>query len=221
MITIILHGWGQSSKNWRFFVKQVGPDAQGIDFPGFGDEPLINPDWGVVEYANWVISKVPKNQKIILLGHSFGGRVAAEIASTNPKWLKGLILVAAPCIYRPSIKVKIKKRIYQFLKTIVPIKYHHFFYSYDLIHSKQIGMEKVFRKVVQYDQTDNLKKIAVPTLLIWGRNDSQVPVELAEEMQTIINNSELKIVENAGHDVYLDNSSYFFGLVNTFIKKLA
>lgn len=217
MKIIILHGWGHNGQLWHSLANKF-QDAIALDMPGFGDEPLIENDWGIPEYAKWVDENISKYKQVVLLGHSFGGRVATEIASTNPKYLRGLILSGAPSIYRPSHKTKLKIKVYKASKTFLPPVMRRKFYSGDLKISGKL--EKIFRKVVTYDQTRQLQKIKVPTLLIWGKNDDQVPVRIAEEIHHLIENSKLKIIEDSGHNTYLEKSDLFYGYVKNFISNL-
>lgn len=216
---VILHGWGHRGTLWKSLAEKLGKNAIVFDLPGFGDEPLVSPNWGVPEYAEWVRKKIDKNQNTILIGHSFGGRVAAEIAGKNPKWLGGLVLSGAPCIYRPSLGTKIKIRIYKSLKTFLPKNLKALFYTTDLTEAREKGLEKVFRKVVVYDQTDDLRKIKVPVLLIWGENDQVVPLRIAREMNELIRGSNLKIIEGAGHNSYFDNPNLFYGTIAKWLHK--
>ncbi len=220
MNVVILHGWGHNGELWRSLAQKLGSNADFFDMPGFGEEPLVSPDWGVPEYANWVRNKIDKNTPTILLGHSFGGRIAAEIASKNPKWLKALILSGAPCLRRPSIAVRFKISAYKTLKHLTPAKMRQLFLSSDLKAAEQENLGLIFRNVVSYDQTKSLTNIKVPTLLIWGENDQEVPLKVAEEMQQLIKESCIKIVPNVGHNSYLQNPNLFFGYVQKFIKSL-
>lgn len=216
MKIVILHGWGHNAELWQDLASRFGKDAIAITMPGFGNEPLIKSDWGVPEYAKWVEKKISKYKDVILIGHSFGGRVASEITSKQPKFLKALILSGAPCLYRPTLSLKLKIKSYKLIKHIIPTNFRKLFYSGDL---KRAGkLEKVFRKVVNYDQTEQLQKIKVPTLLIWGENDKDVPLRIAFEINSLIKNSELKIIENTGHNSYLENPNLFFGYVQNFIS---
>jgi len=217
MKTIILHGWGHNAQLWQGLADKL-PDTVAIDLPGFGDELLVKDDWGIPQYADWVQEKIKKNNHAILIGHSFGGRVAAEIASKQSKNLKALVLAGAPCLYRPTKKTKLKIKLYKSLKTFLPENTHKIFYSEDLKFAGEL--KKIFRKVVVYDQTRKLKKINVPTLLIWGENDDQAPLRIAEEMSYLIPNSELKIIEKAGHNAFLEKPNLFFGWANEFIKNI-
>jgi len=214
----MLHGWGHNGELWKSLAEKFGKNAVSFDMPGFGNEPLVSSNWGVPEYASWVTKKINKQKNVILIGHSFGGRVAAEIASKNPKWLKALVLSGAPCIYRPSLYIKFKIKLYKLFKILVPKNFRKLFYTGEL---KRAGkLEKIFRKVVNYDQTEQLKKINSPTLLIWGENDKDVPLRIAKEINQLIKNSELKIIENAGHNSYKTHPNKFMRLAKRFLSNL-
>jgi len=218
MKVVILHGWGHNQSLWVNMSHKLGNDGIVFNMPGFGDEPLIRDDWGVPDYAKWVEKKISKYNDVVILGHSFGGRVAAEIASKNNPKIRGAILTGAPCIYHPTPLTQIKILVYKTFKLFLPKNLRKAFYSNDL---KQSGkMEKIFRNVVAYDQTKQLKKISVPVLLIWGENDKDVPLRIAKEIDRLIKNSELKIIENAGHNTFLDNPNLFYGYAQKFISNL-
>lgn len=217
---VILHGWGQNKELWQDIINKFqAEDVIAIDLPGFGKEPLADPEWGIPEYADWVKNKIEQlnTQDVILLGHSFGGRISSFIASENPNWLKGLILYGAPCIYRPSNQVKNKIRIYKLLKKLGLKRKSN---NSELNSADKQGLGKIFRKVVNFDQTQILPKINAPTLLVWGENDTEVPVRIAKEINSLINNSKLVILQNSDHNVHLENPNIFYGTIKTFIDSI-
>ncbi|MBP9691563.1 alpha/beta hydrolase [Candidatus Woesebacteria bacterium] len=220
MVTLILHGWRHSAQMWAPLVSQLGTHASAIDLPGFGSQKLVSDSWGVPEYADWVISQISDREDIILLGHSFGGRIAAEIASKQPAWLKAIILSGAPCLYNPSIKTQFEIKIAKIGKKLIPSSYQDRFLSSDLLDARKAGLENIFRKVVGYDQTEQLKKISVPTLLVWGEHDTEATVDTAKRMQSLIKDSKLRVIEGSGHNAFLENPQLFYGYINDFITTL-
>ena len=218
MTLVILHGWGQSSEFWQEFISRF-EDTKiiALDLPGFGKEPIISPNWGIPEYANWVKEKIEAvNLKdVVLLGHSFGGRIASYVASVNPNWLNELILYGAPCIYRPSKKTKLKIKTYKFLKTLGLKGKSN---NQELTDADNKGLGKIFRKVVVFDQTEILKNIKVKTLLVWGENDIECPIEIGKEINNLIPSSQLIVLDNLGHNAHLENSNLFYGTIKNFIQ---
>jgi len=222
---ILLHGWNQNKEIWGNIISKLSNyNTLAIDLPGFGKEKITSQDWNITEYAKWTRKKIAKltkgNSDIVLIGHSFGGRIATKIASENPKWLKGLILSGSPSIYRPKISTKIKIYAYKMIKIFIPHWLKIRFLPIELKRAYLSGMDTIFRKVVIYDQTNSLNKINVPTLLIWGENDIEVPLHIPKEIATKIKKSDLKIISKVGHNSFIDNPDLFTGYVKKFIENI-
>lgn len=220
MKIILLHGWGQDKSVWKNLVDKLGRNSLCFDMPGFGKEKIVDSTWGVPEYTQWVIDKIKNYDDVILIGHSFGGRITVEIASKNPKWLRGIILSGAPCVYKPSLKTKLKIAVFKIAKFLIPYNLRLRYFPRDLKNAIDRGLETTFRKVINYDQTNQLQKINIPSLLIWGQNDLSVPLNVANEINKSIKNSKLKIINNADHNSFLDNPNLFYGYVKKFIESI-
>ncbi len=224
MTILILHGWGQGKTVWNDFISRFeGVSVIALDLPGFGDEPLVSNEWGVPEYADWVESKISemKLNDVILLGHSFGGRISSYLASKRPAWLKALILTGSPSIYRPSLSTKFKIKKYKILKWVSKrLKAHSPRLTADLGDADKKGLGKIFRKVVPFDQTEELGRIDVPTLLLWGENDEPVPLRIAHEINQLVAGSQLEIINNAGHQVVQESPFLSYGIIKKFIETL-
>ena len=224
MHLVILPGWEHGADSWRQFVDQFGAErATVVELPGFGKERLVDPRWGVPEYAEWAKQKIELLQKdgVVLLGHSFGGRVAAVIASERPAWLKGLILYGAPCLYRPRPVVKFKMAIARLVR-ILGLAPHlrKYFGNPDLIEADENGKGGIFRRVVSFDQTNALPSIAVPTLLVWGERDTEAPIAIGREMKDLIPRAALSILPGVGHNAHIETPHLFYGLVTRFTENL-
>lgn len=219
---VILHGWGHNSQYWEVIKKMYERDFSVVffDLPGFGKEPLVENDWGVPEYANWVKNRLNKIEgKKVLLGHSFGGRIATFIAGQNPDWLESLILSGSPSVYRPSFKVKFKILLSKMIRKL-GLKRKTISDKSELATADKNGMGKIFRKVVPFDQTETLPKIKVPTLLVWGEYDEDVPLRIAREINFLIPNSRLEVIEKVGHNSWMENLYLFYGITKNFIKSI-
>jgi len=222
MVTlVILPGWRQTKEDWAVAASRFsGINVIVLELPGFGQTPLIGDTWGIPEYSDYVNEKIEKLRldNIVLLGHSFGGRIASYIASQQPAWLKGLILYGAPCLYRPTLKIKSIILLAKLAK-ILGIR-RKFYKNSDLSKADSTGLGKIFRKTVGFDQTELLPKINANTLLLWGRNDTEAPLRLAKEMHKLIPRNTLEIIDNSGHHVHIDNQYIFYGKVKAFLDTL-
>lgn len=219
---IVLHGWGHHKNVWDDFVarmEHVMPTIA-LDLPGFGDEPLVDGTWQIPDYAQWVATEIAKRglTDVVLLGHSFGGRVAAYLASQRPSWLHGLVLYGAPCLYRPTIRVRWQNRTARLLGRLpIPQKVRSLVRNEEDRAAHASGMGPVFRNAVRFDQTTTLPRIDVPTLMVWGEHDAEAPLFLAREIAELIPHATLEVIKGAGHSAHLDEPTLFFGLVRKYV----
>lgn len=222
MRIVILHGWGHSKEGWQALAQQLSRfgSVHVWDLPGFGDEPLVSDTWGVPEYAAWVEAKCAGlGEKVVLIGHSFGGRICAEIASHKPEWLRAMILIGAPCLYRPSVQVKARATVARVVKPFIPQFLRFKLITQDLRDAEAAGLGPVFKRVVKFDQTNQLQKISAPTLLLWGEHDVEAKLNLALEMHHLISGSELVVLPRLGHNVHLENSVLTYGTIERFLAQ--
>jgi pimeloyl-ACP methyl ester carboxylesterase len=230
---IIVPGWMHTSREWATAAAQLPEwDVQVVDLPGFGVVPLISKDWGVPEYASFVIENIKykvenieQGTKLILLGHSFGGRVLAHIYGKQKELAPhadALILYAAPCLHRPRVKIRAKNILARMAKKIgIARILSDSLKPYDLRQATDSGLDEIFKRSVGYDQAESLKNISVPTHLLWGSNDMSAPLRIAEEMHTLIPHSTLTILPNEGHNIHLDNPTLFYGTLRKILMNIS
>ncbi len=124
-IFLILHGWGGSSDSWIKVCDLLKENYEiyALDFPFFGKSDDLKEVWKVDDYVEMVeefienvifpVKKSPliplcERGKLMVIAHSFGGRVAIKLASKNPEWLNKLYLCDAAGIKHPlTLKQKI------------------------------------------------------------------------------------------------------------------
>lgn len=220
-VLVILHGWGHSSVSWSPFAQLFRDHkVMSLDLPGFGSEQLVSHEWGVKEYGEWTIEKlkIKKVQKAILIGHSFGGRIAAHIASTQPEWLTGLVLIGAPCLYKPSHKARIIGRIAKVLKTL-GLTQSPWSLNSELSEADKKGLGQIYRKVVTHDQMIELGEIKTPTLLIRGGLDTYPDAQSTDEIHSLIDGSTLETVAGVGHNIHLESPMLLYAIVHKWISQ--
>lgn len=213
---LILHGWGGSFQEWQGIAENLSQKYRvwSLDFPGFGGSPKPANDWGIYEYANFVKNFIQefKIKDPIVMGHSFGGRVAILLKASR------LILVDAAGLRIKMVIASICGLISDklgFLKKYVPANFKNFFGSADY---KSAGpMRKIFVKTVSQDLSDEMKKVTCPTLIIWGENDLVLPLAQAKIIKSLIKNSILRIVWGGDHWPHLSKPKEFLEILNEYI----
>ncbi len=231
---ILLHGWGTSIDSFKPIIENISKNYKvyAIDFPGFGKSQKPDESYTVEDYSKIVLEFINKLnlENVVLVGHSFGGRVIIKLVGKLGYKPAKIILVDSAGI-RPKRKLKyyIKISVFKTVKYIVRIllgknkseeiinKYKNKFGSQDYKNADET-MKKVFKNVVNEDLTPYLKNINAPTLLIWGELDNDTPLKDAQKMEQLINNSGLVVIKGAGHFSYLNDINYFMVVVNKFLE---
>lgn len=225
---IFLHGWGCSLNVFKSVANYVSKKytVYLIDLPGFGKSSI--PDFVVdIKFLSELINDFIETNKLIkpiIVGHSYGGRVASEYASTYTN-INKLILIDSAGIKRFSlikwIKIKIykcKKIYYKLTKQVM--KYNELICksgSKDYVAANPI-LKKMLISAVNYDQKKSFKKISYETLIIWGSNDDSTPLKDGKKINKLISNSELIIISRSGHFPFIDNYSYFIKIIGSYLE---
>jgi pimeloyl-ACP methyl ester carboxylesterase len=211
---LVAHGQESLDSSQELGARSLQPIL--LDLPGFGKSSKPSKDFSLDDYAR-IVEKFLKQQginKLCVFGHSFGGAIAIKLAVRGDVKIKKLVLCNASGIRRqkaegkslqatsyklqPVIKEVSKLPV---IKNIYPIL-RKFYYYYILRNRDYIDYQEIagtFKKVVAEDLTPILHKVNVPTLLLWGENDRDTPVEHAKIMQSKIADCRLKIVKGVGH----------------------
>ena len=227
---VMLHGWGA---NKELFAQSAALCAEKYyvvapDMPGFGCTPEPPAPWRVDDYTDFVIKFISHLglKRVILLGHSFGGRVIIKAASSRvlPFDIERIILVESAGI-RPekTDSQKKKESIVKFGKKLVSgspkllNKLQSMAGSADYRAASPL-MRQVLVNVVNEDLTDLLPKIKQETLLIWGTLDTATPISDAEKMEKLIPNAGLARIEGAGHFSFLENAPLYNAILSSYLK---
>lgn len=157
-----------------------------------------------------------KMTDIVLIGHSFGGRVAIKIAGKYGYLLRKLILVDSAGVL-PRRTIKYRCRILRH-KILSLLKIEHSAGSSDYQKLDNNG-KQTFKNIVNEDLSGLAAKITVPTLLFWGSKDKETAIYMAKRLKKLIYNSCLVIFKGAGHYSYLDAPNMFYKLVLIFLSE--
>ena len=219
---VLLHGWGQNIQMMQVLGEPFKKDYRiiAIDFPGFGKSSEPKEVMDVGDYTS-IVEELLKKLKVenpILIGHSFGGRVSVKFASRNK--VKKVILLS-PAL-KGHDKKGLKTKILKFMKTVPGIKNLEG-WAKDHIGSRDYKaaspiMKQVLVKTVNEDMSKDATKIKVPTILIYGDMDSEVPEEDTKEYERLIDDCGLILYEGCTHYAYLERLNQTINIISNFIK---
>lgn len=224
----ILHGWTYSINRWRQFislVKMKGFNPVLLNIPGLTGK--TNEVWTLDDYVEWFKEHIG-SEKVIVIGHSNGGRIALAFAIKYPNKVKKLILIDSAGIYHNELPIRIKRIV---LGTAAKLgkrltsseKLRALLYKVakesDYINATP-QMRQTMANLISVDLTSQLSKITIPTLIIWGEKDKSTPLSDGKLMHILIKNSKLFVIKNARHSPQFTNTNQVFQEILTEIEKL-
>jgi pimeloyl-ACP methyl ester carboxylesterase len=242
---LLIHGFPFSSRMWRPQLESLSGQARLLapDLPGFGDSPVGEPPYNVdllAEDCLSVLDTLDITEPAVVGGLSMGGYVALAFARLFPDRMRGLMLLSTRAgADSAEGKANRDKSIAQVEQNgpsvITEGMYPKFLAPNNYTAKPEIATElkEIMKGATREgvvaaltamrdrpDSTELLKTISVPTLVIHGREDQVIPFSEAEVMAKAIANSELHLIDNAGHLPNLEQPAEFNRYVGEFLKKV-
>lgn len=209
---VILHGWTYELSKWQNFIGLLAKEGFDVITPKIpGLTQKSDEVWDLDKYTDWLKKYFDGfNSKVILLGHSNGGRLAIAFASRYPEKISKLILIDSAGIYHNELPLRLKRA---FFKTITKFgkKFTSSDYArkiiYKVVREKDyemapLNMRLSLVNLIQRDLTSELKKIHLPTQIIWGKGDKTTPLSDGFNMKEYIADSKLSVIPQARHSPF-------------------
>jgi pimeloyl-ACP methyl ester carboxylesterase len=226
---LIVHGWADQSRNWQLFVDELakGYDVIVPDLPGFGGTQAPPKAWGLDDYSKFIslfLAKIGAKPSVII-GHSNGGAIAIRGLSTGSLSTHKLVLLASAGIRSTDTA---RKTVLRFVtkagkvatlplpssaKQRIRAKLYGAIGS-DLLVAE--GLQETFKKIVAQDVAADAAQLALPTLLVYGQDDTAAPVSYGQLFHEQIGGSTLEVI-GGGHFMYRDQRQTVVRLVREFI----
>ena len=224
-VLLCLHGWGGSKESFtelREAIKGADVEILTPDLPGFGEEREPPHAWTVDDYADWVEEFGGReklgDRRLLLLGHSHGGRISLKLAVRKSLPISHMYLCAAAGIRHPRhikrmIGLMMAKTGKFFLsipgfKQLQPLG-KKFLYQLVRVHDYEKAspvMRDTLIRVTQEDFRPILPFVQVPTDIFWGTEDGMTPIGDAYVMHRGIKDSNLHVFQGVRHRVHRDKA---------------
>jgi len=244
----ILHGWAVdqfNDKKWQPFMEEVkknGHNSIFLKIPGLSSP--LNEVWELDDFVKWVGNQLPKNEKIVLLGHSFGGQIAIRFTANNPDRVEKLILIDSAGQVDNRLRKVLKRNVFWLVAKIgklffnltsynespslrsAPFQKGGLFLRRLLYKFAREGdyknapplMRKVMANVIKEEVIGDAKKIKCKNLIVWGSNDMTTPLFMGKKYQSLIKRSKLKIINEARHSPQFTHVNETVSAVKEFIN---
>lgn len=214
-LCVLLHGWERDSSDLAplgSMLEERGLATLRLDLPGFGASPAPESPWGTAEYAGAVrrvlveVAGIPGEPGAVVVGHSFGGRVAIHLSAMVPPPVSAAVVTGVPLFrpqggsttppfaYRVARWASRRGLISQTRMEAVRRRYG----SSDYQRATGI-MREIFVKVVNEDYGEQLSAIRIPFELVWGSADTAAPVDQARRAASMVPGARLTVLDGQDH----------------------
>lgn len=225
---IILHGLMGGLSNFQGVMEHFPEKGYKILVPELPiyDHPMLKTN--VKSFAKFVAHFIQfKGLKdVILLGNSLGGHIGLLHTKLYPQMVKALVITGSSGLYESAMGDGYPKRgDYEFIKK----KAQDVFYDPE-VATKEI-VDEVFATVndrmklvktlaiaksaIRHNMSKDLPQMHTPTCIIWGKNDTVTPPNVAEEFHELLPDSDLFWIEKCGHAPMMEHPKAF----NTILEK--
>jgi pimeloyl-ACP methyl ester carboxylesterase len=240
---VLIHGVGdRGARVWDSIIPKLAQRYHVVtfDLPGFGRSSKKNALYSPTLYAafvKWVVDRYVDGP-FVLMGHSLGGAVALRFAATYQRNLQRLILIDVAGILHQAVLARSmaqsklndwsSKMRWPPLDLLTQLSR----YTIDRIQGLPIDPEmaigsaslrqKLFNAdpakiaglaLSNEDFSDLIERVAAPTLILWGAEDSVTPIRTGKLLSSKIPNARLKIIPNVGHCPMLEQPEQFNRLI--------
>ena len=218
----ILHGWTYyAAETWKPLLEMLS--ARGIDYeflriPGLTDG--TNPVWTLEDYVQWLEEKTAAHEKIVLYGHSNGGRISIAFTAKHPEKVTRLILEDSAGIPPVGLR-KWKRDIFKKIANIGQMfvrseRFRDLFYK--IIRESDYRkatpeMRRTMANLLSVDLSLVLHTITCPTLIVWGLNDATTPLSGGKVIHAGIQGSRMIVIPDARHAPHITHTAMIADLV--------
>ncbi|MFL9456761.1 MULTISPECIES: alpha/beta fold hydrolase [Nostocales] len=170
-----------------------------------------------------------------VVGHSFGGMLAAEIAALCPNRVKKLVLVSPLGLFREDLPVldffsvspdKLvnalwhdpSSKVFQHARATATSETP----QVDLEAQKQRSFATAKKFLVPFSNwglKHRINHIQAPTLIVWGESDGLVPSDYARDFCSQIQQAQVTLLPNCGHLPMFEQQDSFISTVTEFLQK--
>ena len=224
---VFLHGWGVGHELYAPMLEHLYKTHAVFapDLPGFGKTPEPPKPWGVEDYVAFVkeFINVASVKSPIMIGHSNGGRILLNLLSEGDSCARKLVLIASSGL-KPKRGLRYYIKVYAYkagkilLSPLPKLKRRLTENSgSDDYRSASPIMKATMSKLLSSDAAALLPLIKIPTLLIWGENDTAVPLSDAKTMERRIPDAGLALLPG-GHWAFMEQLPRTLRILDVFLK---
>ncbi|RSK30150.1 alpha/beta fold hydrolase [Hymenobacter metallilatus] len=233
-VLLLLHGLFGALSNWQEVVQEFSPQHRVIiPLLPIYDMPLLKAGVpGLVSFVEDFLAEISLTEPCTVLGNSLGGHIALVYTLQNSARVKRLVLTGSSGLFEDGMGGSFPKRgNYAYVQERVAYTFYDpavatqelvdEVFSVTNSNAKCLRIISIARSAQRHNLAKELHKINVPTLLVWGLNDTITPPVVAHEFNRLIRGSELRFLDHCGHAPMMERPHQFNRFLTAFLARTA
>jgi pimeloyl-ACP methyl ester carboxylesterase len=216
---LLLHGIGMGRSVYLDLVQRLQGRVIALDLPGFGEAPEPTRTLTMERHADLVASYLQHTGEgpVVVIGHSMGSQIAAELAARHPALVEGVVL-AGPTVDKASRSVSAQAS----------------YLLRDLVGERPLviwrgareylrGGPHLARKIkatITHEPEKAFARIDSPVLILRGESDPLAPMSWCQDIIDAIPGADLEVIPDHGHGTLISDSGPAARLIQNFAEGL-
>ena len=230
-VIVVLHGLFGAMSNFKDVINQFS-DKYKVVVPIMPLYTLPIIKTNVINLAHYIegFIKHKKFDKVTLLGNSLGGHVALVYALNNLDKVHSLVLTGSSGLYENAFGGSFPRREdKEFLRKKIAVTFYDPAMTTDELvdevfeivndRGKLIRILAIAKSAIRHNMAKDLSQFEMPACLIWGKNDTITPPEVAEEFNQLLVNSELYWIDECAHAPMMERPQEFNRILNDWLER--
>lgn len=228
---IVLHGLMGGLSNFDSVTKYFSTKGYKVIIPELPIYEMSLLKTNVKSFAKYLHDFIAFKEldQVILLGNSLGGHIGLYHTKLYPEKIKALVITGSSGLYESAMGGGYTKRSdYEVIKK----KSQDVFYDpkvatkeivdevYATVNdrNKLIKTLAIAKSAIRHNMAKDLPKMTTPTCIIWGKNDTVTPPEVAEEFNNLLPDADLFWIDKCGHAAMMEHPEEFNTILESWLK---
>jgi pimeloyl-ACP methyl ester carboxylesterase len=168
--------------------------------------------------------------RVNLLGNSLGGHVALVYVKEHPEMVRSLVLTGSSGLYENAFGASFPRREdKEFIRKKVELTFFDPVHATDELveecytivndRNKLLRILAIAKSAIRHNMAKDLGSMTLPVCLIWGKNDTITPPEVADEFNRLLPNSDLFWINNCGHAPMMEHPGEFISILDAWLNQ--